>query len=131
MRHTGGGMRKQGARRVGLLLLVLLAPALPAQDAAVLRTPSGQATLHPAVALEQRIVAHIDALGITGEQEPPFRTAMQQVVQLEAGQGASLSREALLDAIVEVVARVLYPTQVAAFRERELERMLPAVRPTN
>jgi hypothetical protein len=121
-------MNRQGAQLLGLLLS-LLAPALPAQDAAVLRTPASPVTLHPAVALEQRIVAHIDALGITGEQEPPFRTAMQQVAQLEAGQGASLSREALLDAIVAIVARVLYPTQVAAFRERELQRMLPAAPP--
>ncbi len=80
--------------------------------------------------MRQRIVAHIDALGITGEQEPPFRTAMQQVATLEAGEGASLSREALLEAIVGIVAKVLYPTQVAAFRVRELERMLPA-RQTN
>lgn len=124
-------MRRQGTRILSLLMLSLLAPALPAQDAAVLRTPASPVTLHPAVALEQRIVAHIDALGITGEQEPPFRTAMQQVVQLEAGQGATLSREALLDAIVAIVARVLYPTQVAAFRERELERMLPGERQTH
>ncbi len=121
-------MSRQGTQILGMLLS-LLAPALAAQDAAVLRTPAMPVTVHPAVALEQRIVAHIDALGITGEQEPPFRTAMQQVAQLEAGQGAGLSREALLEAIVERVARVLYPTQVAAFRERELERMLPAAPP--
>ncbi|MEY3666506.1 MAG: hypothetical protein RL572_46, partial [Pseudomonadota bacterium] len=108
-------MSRQGTQILGMLLS-LLAPALAAQDAAVLRTPAMPVTVHPAVALEQRIVAHIDALGITGEQEPPFRTAMQQVAQLEAGQGAGLSREALLEAIVERVARVLYPTQVAAFR---------------
>jgi len=121
-------MSRQGTQILGMLLS-LLAPALAAQDAAVLRTPAMPVTVHPAVALEQRIVAHIDALGITGEQEPPFRTAMQQVAQLEAGQGAGLSREALLEAIVERVARVLYPTQVAAFRERELERMLAAAPP--
>ncbi len=123
-------MSSEGTRGFALLMLLLLAPALPAQDAAVLRTPASAATLHPAVALEQRIVAHIDALGITGEQEPPFRMAMQQVATLEAGEGGSLTREALLEAIVGIVAKVLYPTQVAAFRVRELERMLPA-RQTN
>lgn len=110
-----------------LLLSVLLccwsSPAVVAQDAAVLRGPASGSTLHPAVALEQRIIGHIDALGITGEQEPPFRVAMQQVADLEAGEGATLSREILLERIVGIVANVLYPTQVAEFRERELARM--------
>jgi hypothetical protein len=110
-----------------LLLSVLLciwpASAVFAQDAAVLRSPATTSPLHPAVALEQRIIGHIDALGITGEQEPPFRVAMQQVAALEAGEGATLSHEDLLARIVGIVAKVLYSTQVAEFRERELARM--------
>ena len=112
-----------------LLLSVLLLGAAPsllrAQDAAVLRGAEVTGNLHPAVALEQRIIGHVDALGITGEQEPPFRVAMQQVADFEAGEGAALTREVLLNHIVEIVAKVLYPTQVAAFRERELQRLLP------
>jgi len=115
----------QAGRNLLLSVLFLLVPAscLQAQDAAVLRGPASSAALHPAVALEQRIIAHIDALGITGEQEPPFRVAMQQVATLEVNEGAGLTREVLLNRIVEIVATVLYPTQVAAFRERELARM--------
>jgi len=105
-----------------VLFLLVPAPCLQAQDAAVLRAPAASATLHPAVALEQRIIGHIDALGITGEQEPPFRVAMQQVAILEATEGAGMTREALLNRIVEIVATVLYPTQVAEFREREILR---------
>ncbi len=111
-------------RNLLLTVLFLLVPAsfLQAQDAAVLPGPAESATLHPAVVLEQRIIGHIDALGITGEQEPPFRVAMQQVATLEATEGAGMAREALLNRIVEIVATVLYPTQVAEFREREILR---------
>ena len=115
------------ATRLLLTVLFLSTPTLPlhAQDAAaVLRTPIIPNTLHPAVALEQRIIGHIDALGITGEQEPPFRVAMQQVVELEAEVDGSVTTEELLSRIVEIVAKVLYPTQVDGFRERELERMM-------
>ncbi len=115
------------ATRLLLTVLFLSSPTLPlhAQDAAaVLRTPITPNTLHPAVALEQRIIGHIDALGITGEQEPPFRVAMQQVVELEAEVDGSVTAEELLNQIVEIVAKVLYPTQVDGFRERELERMM-------
>ncbi|MES3008541.1 MAG: hypothetical protein V4751_12315 [Pseudomonadota bacterium] len=115
------------ATRLLLTVLFLSTPALPlhAQDAvAVLRTPITPNTVHPAVALEQRIIGHIDALGITGEQEPPFRVAMQVVVELEAEVGGSVTTEELLNRIVEIVAKVLYPTQVEGFRERELERMM-------
>jgi len=48
--------------------------------------------------------------------------AMQQVATLEATEGAGMAREALLNRIVEIVATVLYPTQVAEFREREILR---------
>lgn len=118
------------ATRLLLIVLFLFSPSLflYAQDAAaVLRTPITPATpntLHPAVALEQRIIGHIDALGITGEQEPPFRVAIQQIVELEAEIGSSVTAEVLLNRIVEIVAKVLYPTQVDGFRERELERMI-------
>ena len=115
------------ATRLLLTVLFLSTPTLPlhAQDAAaVLRPPITPNTLHPAVALEQRIIGHIDALGITGEQEPPFRVAMQQVVELEAEVDGSVTTEELLSRIVEIVAKVLYPTQVDGFRERELERMM-------
>ena len=115
------------ATRLLLTVLFLSAPTLPlhAQDAAaVLRTPITPNTLHPAVALEQRIIGHVDALGITGEQEPPVRVAMQQVVELEAEVDGSVTTEELLNHIVEIVAKVLYPTQVDGFRERELERMM-------
>ncbi len=115
------------ATRLLLTVLFLSAPTLSlrAQDAAaVLRTPITPNTLHPAVALEQRIIGHIDALGITGEQEPPFRVAMQQVVELEAEVDGSVTTEELLNRIVEIVAKVLYPTLVDGFRERELERMM-------
>ncbi|MDO9316660.1 MAG: hypothetical protein Q7V56_00480 [Gammaproteobacteria bacterium] len=115
------------ATRLLLTVLFLSSPSLSlhAQDAAaVLRTPITPNTVHPAVALEQRIIGHIDALGITGEQEPPFRVAMQQVVELEAEVGGSVTTEELLNRIVEIVAKVLYPTQVDGFRERELERMM-------
>ncbi|MDO8272713.1 MAG: hypothetical protein Q7U82_12495 [Gammaproteobacteria bacterium] len=115
------------ATRLLLTVLFLSTPTLPlhAQDAAaVLRTPITPNTVHPAVALEQRIIGHIDALGITGEQEPPFRVAMQQVVELEAEVGSSITTEVLLNRIVVIVAKVLYPTQVDGFRERELERMM-------
>ena len=110
-----------------LTVLFLSAPTLPLHakdEAAVLRTPITPNTVHPAVALEQRIIGHIDALGITGEQEPPFRVAMQQVVELEAQVDGSVTTEKLLNRIVEIVAKVLYPTQVDGFRERELERMM-------
>ncbi len=118
------------ATRLLLTVLFLSSPKLPlqAQDAAaVLRTPITPNTLHPAVALEQRIIGHVDALGITGEQEPPFRVAMQLVVELEADGDGSVTAEELLNQIVEIVeivAKVLYPTQVDGFRERELERMM-------
>jgi hypothetical protein len=118
------------ATRLLLTVLFLSSPTLSlhAQDAAaVLRspiTPATPNTVHPAVALEQRIIGHIDALGITGEQEPPFRVAMQQVVELEAQVGSSLPTEELLNRIVAIVSKVLYPTQVDGFRERELERMM-------
>lgn len=113
--------------RLLLIVLFLCNPSLSlhAQDAAaVLHTPTTSNTLHPAVALEQRIIAHIDALGITGEQEPPFRIAMQQVTELEAELGNTISADELLNRIVAIVAKVLYPTQVDGFRERELERMM-------
>lgn len=118
------------ATRLLLTVLFLSSPtlSLQAQDAAaVLRTPITPITpntVHPAVALEQRIIGHIDALGITGEQEPPFRVAMQQVVEFEAETDGSATTEELLNRIVEIVAKVLYPTQVDGFRERELERMM-------
>ncbi len=115
------------ATRLLLTVLFLSTPILPlhAQDAAaVLRTPFTPNTVHPAVALEQRIIGHIDALGITGEQEPPFRVVMQQVVELEAAVDGSVTTEELLNRIVVIVAKVLYPTQVDGFRERELERMM-------
>jgi len=115
------------ATRLLLTVLFLSFPTLPlqAQDAAaVLRTPITPNTVHPAVALEQRIIGHVDALGITGEQEPPFRVVMQQVVELEAEVGSSVTTEELLNRIVDIVAKVLYPTQVDGFRERELERMM-------
>lgn len=115
------------ATRLLLTVLFLSAPILPlhAQDAAaVLRTPITPNTIHPAVALEQRIIGHVDALGITGEQEPPFRVAMRQVVELEEEVDGSVTTEELLNRIVEIVAKVLYPTQVDGFRERELERMM-------
>ncbi len=115
------------ATRLLLTVLFLSSPTLSlhAQDAAaVLRTPITPNTVHPAVALEQRIIGHVDALGITGEQEPPFRVAMQQVVELEAEVDGSVTTEELLNRIVEIVAKVLYPTQVDGFRERELERMM-------
>jgi len=116
----------QAVRNLLMSVLFLSGPALPllAQDAAMLRGPTPPSLLHPAVVLEQRIIGHIDALGITGEQEPPFREAMQQVAALEMEQGAALSGEALLERIVEIVANVLYPTQTAEFRQREVERML-------
>lgn len=118
------------ATRLLLTVLFLSSPSLflHAQDAAaVLRTPITPITpntVHPAVALEQRIIGHIDALGITGEQEPPFRVAMQQVVELEVEVGSSVTTEELLNRIVAIVAKVLYPTQLDGFRERELERMM-------
>ena len=118
------------ATRLLLTVLFLSSPSLflHAQDAAaVLRTPITPITpntVHPAVALEQRIIGHIDALGITGEQEPPFRVAMQQVVELEVEVGSSVTTEELLNRIVAIVAKVLYPTQVDGVRERELERMM-------
>ncbi len=115
------------ATRLLLTVLFLSSPSLflHAQDAAaVLRTPITPNTVHPAVVLEQRIIGHIDALGITGEQEPPFRVAMQQVVELEVEVGSSVTTEELLNRIVAIVAKVLYPTQVDGFRERELERMM-------
>jgi len=116
----------QVTRHLLLSVLIGTCPAFPAlgQDAAVLRGPVSAGAVHPAVALEQRIIGHVDALGITGEQEPPFRVAMQQVADVEAGEGAALTPEALLNRIVEIVANVLYPTQVAAFRERELLRLV-------
>jgi len=119
----------QAVRNLLMSVLFVFGAAFPllAQDAAVLRRPAAISNaLHPAVALEQRIIGHIDALGITGEQEPPFREAMQQVVALEMETGAALSREALLARIVEIVGKVLYPTQLAGFRERELGHLAEA-----
>lgn len=110
----------------------LLVPHYAQDTAASAGSSQGSGGLHPAVALERRIVELIDALGITGEQEPSFRVVMQQLQDLEllyyGGETHDVSvpkndvellvrKEALL-------ARVLYPTQVEGFRAIELERAM-------
>ena len=101
-----------------------------AQDIGVAHVDNAK-PLHPAVALEMRIQSYIDALEISGEQEPGFRTAMQQVSDLESAyldQSSATSSEfsndvALLAASEKLLSLILYPTQVSTFREIQQEHL--------
>lgn len=101
-----------------------------AQDVGVAQVGNAS-TLDPAVALEFRIQSLIDEIGISGEQEPSFRVAMQQVSDLESAYLNSehdkdaqfANASALLAASEKLLALILYPTQVAAFRELEQEHL--------
>ena len=101
-----------------------------AQDVGVVHIGNAT-TLDPAVAHEIRIQNLIDTLGISGEQEPSFRVVMRQVRDLETlylethnNKSAKLHNDSeVLAASEKLLAPVLYPTQVAGFRELEQERL--------
>lgn len=101
-----------------------------AQDVGVVHIGNAS-TLDPAVAHEMRIQSLIDALGISGEQEPSFRVAMKQVSDLEAlylethgMKSAKLHNDSeVLAASEKLLAPVLYPTQVSGFRELEQDHL--------
>ena len=111
-------------------LLCALCSLSAAQDVGVAHIGNAS-TLDPAVAHEIRIQTLIDALGISGEQEPSFRVVMRQVRDLEASYLASLGNKSaklhndseVLSASEKLLAPVLYPTQVAGFRELEREHL--------
>tara|TARA_R110002167_G_scaffold4255_1_gene19912 strand:+ start:10265 stop:10657 length:393 start_codon:yes stop_codon:yes gene_type:complete len=113
-----------------ILLFYTVCSVTTAQDVGVARINNAK-PLHPAVALEMRIQSYIDALAISGEQEPGFRTALQQVADLESAyldQSSATSSEfsndeALLAASEKLLSLILYPTQVTAFRELEQEHL--------
>ena len=101
-----------------------------AQDVGVVHIGNAT-TLDPAVAHEIRIQNLIDTLGISGEQEPSFRVVMRQVRDLETlylethnNKSAKLHNDSeVLAASEKLLASVLYPTQVAGFRELEQEHL--------
>ena len=101
-----------------------------AQDVGVVHIGNAT-TLDPAVAHEIRIQNLIDTLGISGEQEPSFRVVMRQVRDLETlylethnNKSAKLHNDSeVLAASEKLLAPVLYPTQVAGFRELEQEHL--------
>lgn len=107
-------------------LLCALCTLSSAQDVGVVQN-GNVSTLDPAVAFEMRLQSLIDALGISGEQEPSFRVVMGQVSELEATylHGHSVNTTELnsdsevLAASEKLLAPVLYSTQVSAFRELE------------
>lgn len=110
-----------------LCLLCALSPLSAAQDVGVVRIGNAS-TLDPAVAFELRIQSLIDALGISGEQEPSFRVVMGQVHDIEMDYLQTHSTELHSDSEVlaaseKLLAPVLYPTQVAAFRELEQDHL--------
>ena len=84
--------------------------------------------VHPSVLLEKRIQELLVELDITGEQEPPFRVAMDSIAELESaytqGARADITTNAELLRIKEqILAPVLYGHQISKFREIELLRM--------
>ena len=107
-------------------LLCTLCTLSAAQDVGVVQIGNAN-TVNSDVALEIRIQSLIDELGISGEQELNFRVAMQQVSVLEAAylekhreKTAAPSNDSEVLSITEkLLAPVLYPTQVSAFRELE------------
>lgn len=108
-------------------LLCALCTLSVAQDVGVAHIGNA-GTLDPAVAHEIRIQSLIDALGISGEQEPSFRVAMGQVRDLETAYIDKRSTELhndseVLAASEKLLALVLYPTQVAGFRELEQDHL--------
>lgn len=113
-----------------ILVLSIFCSAAAAQDIGAARVGNSNA-LPPSVALEMRIQTLIDELGISGEQEPSFRVAMKQVHDLETAyldehrenSKALASDAAVLAASEKLLALVLYPTQVSAFREMEQEHL--------
>ncbi|MCB1666141.1 MAG: hypothetical protein KDI28_10190 [Pseudomonadales bacterium] len=116
--------------RVLMICLCTSVPAGFAQDIGV--APAlPNSPVHPSVLLELRIQRLIDALGISGEQEPGFRVAMKQLSELEAAYqqstgtepGMPKTPEELLGRAEALLAPVLYPTQVAGFRDLEIDRM--------
>lgn len=118
--------------KLGVVLTLFSNACVPvvAQDIGIVQLGKQEA-VHPAVALEMRIQTLVDTLGISGEQEPSFRVAMGQVQELEmrylqhAGQHAEVpaNDSAMVDAAEKLLALVLYPTQISAFRELELEHL--------
>ena len=108
-------------------LLCALCSLSAAQDVGVAHIGNAS-TLDPAVAHELRIQTLIDAIGISGEQEPSFRAVMRQVRDLEAAylekNSAVLHNDSeMLAASEKLLAPVLYPTQVSAFRELEQDHL--------
>jgi hypothetical protein len=111
-------------------LLCALCTLSAAQDVGVAHIGNAN-TLDPAVAHELRIQTLIDALGISGEQEPSFRVVMGQVRDLETAYLASHGEKSaklhndseVLAASEKLVAPVLYPTQVVGFRELEQDHL--------
>lgn len=119
-------------RLLSVLFVLLSSGVLPvfAQDVGV-APAQANSPVHPSVLLELRIQRLIDALDISGEQEPEFRVAMQRLSDLESAYqnsaghepGLPQSPEELLSRAETLLAPVLYPTQVAGFRDLERERM--------
>lgn len=116
--------------KVFVIWLCICEPSVFAQDIGV--APAQSTTpVHPSVLLELRIQSLIDALGISGEQEPSFRFVMRQLSALEIAYQKSnasepdlpRSPEELLARAEALLAPVLYPTQVAGFRDLEIDRM--------
>jgi hypothetical protein len=111
-------------------LLCALCTLSAAQDVGVVQIGNATA-LDPAVAHEIRIQTLIDAIGISGEQEPSFRAVMRQVRDLEAaylekhGMKSAVPHNdsEMLAASEKLLAPVLYPTQVSAFRELEQDHL--------
>ena len=111
-------------------ILCALCTVSAAQDVGVAHIGNAN-TLDPAVAHELRIQSLIDALGISGEQEPSFRVVMRQVRDLETAYLATHGEKSaklhndieVLAAAEKLLAPVLYPTQVAGFRELEQDHL--------